>query len=81
MCVCVKTHAEVSVPDLDGAILAACCNELPIAAVGAACGDDLLSLEGARFEHRLVLLLRVQVPCAYSAVDRQRMQFNLTRPA
>lgn len=73
MCVCFKTHAEVSVPYLDGAILAAGCNELPITAVGAACGGDLLPLEGARFEHRLVLLLRVQVPCAYSAVKRQNV--------
>lgn len=68
-----KTHTEVSVPDLDGAILAACCNELPITTVGAACGDDPLPLAGARFEHRLVLLLRVQVPCAHSAVNRQKM--------
>lgn len=67
---CFETHAEVSVPDLDGAILAACCNELPITAVGAACGDDLLTLKGAGFKNRLVLLLRVQVPCAHSAVER-----------
>lgn len=57
MHLCFKTHTEVSVPDLDGAILAARCDELPVAAVGAACGDDLLTLEGARLEHRLVLLL------------------------
>lgn len=52
-----KTYTEVSVPDLNGTVLAARCNELPIAAVGAACGGDLLALEGTRFEHRLVLLL------------------------
>lgn len=57
MRLCFKTHTEVSVPDLDGAILAACCDELSVAAVGAACGDDFLTLEGARLEHRLVLLL------------------------
>lgn len=57
VCVCVKTHTQVSVPDLDRAILAAGCDELPIPAVGAARGDDLLPLHGARFEHRLVLLL------------------------
>lgn len=56
VCVCFKTHAEVSVPDLDGTVLAASCNELPISAVGAACGRHLLPLEGAGFEHRLVLL-------------------------
>ena len=54
---CFKTHAEVSVPDLDGAILAAGCNKLPITAIGAACGGDLLPLEGAGFKHRLVLLI------------------------
>ena len=73
VCVCFQTHAEVSVPDLDAAILAAGCYQLPITAVGATCGCDLLSLEGARFEHALVLLLRVHVPCAHSAVDRQRI--------
>lgn len=57
VCVCFKTHAKVSVPDLDGAILAACRNELPIAAVGATRGGDFFPLEGAWFEHRLVLLL------------------------
>ena len=74
---CFKTHAKVSVPDLDGAILAACCNELSITAVGAAYGDDLLPLVGARFEHRFVLLLRVHVPCAYRAVDKQNVIYPL----
>lgn len=52
-----NTHAEVSVPDLDGAILTACCYQLPVAAVGAACGHHLLPLKGAWLEHRFVLLL------------------------
>lgn len=52
-----RTHAQVSVPDLEGAILAPCCDELPVPAVGAACGNDLLPLRGAGFEHRLVLFL------------------------
>lgn len=52
-----NTHAEVSVPDLDGAILTACGYQLPVAAVGAACGHYLLPLEGAWLEHRFVLLL------------------------
>ncbi|TNN81252.1 hypothetical protein EYF80_008586 [Liparis tanakae] len=56
-----KISSENSRLNLDGAILAAGCNELPIAAVGAACGDDLLPLEGARFEHRLVRLPRAQL--------------------
>ena len=76
VCVCLETHAEVSVPDLDGAILAACCYELPITTVGAACRDDLLPLEGAWFEHRLVLLLWVQIPCAYSAVNRENVIYH-----
>lgn len=71
VCVCFMTHAEVSVPNLDGAILAACCNKFPIPAVGATCGSDLLALVGAGFKHRLVLFLWLQVPCAYSAVGRQ----------
>lgn len=52
-----KSHAEVSVPDLDGAVLAAGCYQLPVAAVGAARGHHLLPLKGARFEHGFVLLL------------------------
>lgn len=51
--------------------MAACCYELPIAAVGAAYGDDLLPLKGARLEHGLVLLLRVQVPGAHSAEKKE----------
>lgn len=78
VCVCLKTYTEVSVPDLDGAILAAGCNELPITAVGAARGDDLLPLQGAWFEHWLVLLLWFQVPCAHSAVNRQKKWFILS---
>lgn len=66
-----RTHAQVSVPDLDSAILAPCCDELPVPAVGAACGDDLLPFRGARLEHRLVLFLRVHVPCAHGAVNDQ----------
>lgn len=52
-----KTHTEVSVPDLDGPILAAGCDQLAITAVGAACGGDLLPLQRAGLEHRFVLLL------------------------
>lgn len=70
---CFGTHAEVSVPDLDGAILAACRDQLPIAAVGTACGCDLLALERTGFEHSLVLLLRAQVPRAHGAMDRERV--------
>lgn len=55
--VSVNSHAEVSVPDLDGAVLAARCYQLPVAAVGAARGHHLLPLKGARFEHGFVLLL------------------------
>lgn len=76
VCVCFKTHAEVSVPDLDGTVLAASCNELSISAVGAACGRYLLPLEGTGFEHRLVLLVRVQVPCSHSAADKQMNIFS-----
>lgn len=68
-----RTHTQVSVPDLDGAILAPCCDELPVSAVGAACRDDLLPLRRARFEHRLVLLLRVHVPRAHSSVNGQEI--------
>lgn len=66
-----ETHAKVSVPDLDGTVLAARCNELSITTVGAARGGHLLPLGGAGFEHRLVLLLRVQIPCAHGAAGRQ----------
>lgn len=68
-----KTHTEVPVPDLDGAVLASGCYELSVSAVGATCGDDLLPLHGAWFEHGLVLLLGVQVPCAHSPVNRHKM--------
>lgn len=40
----VNSHAEVPVPDLDGAVLAARCYQLPVAAVGAARGHHLLPL-------------------------------------
>lgn len=72
VCACVracwKTHAEVSVPDLDGAVLTSGRHQLPITTVGAARGDDLLALHGPRLEHRLVLLFRVNVPRAHSPV-------------
>lgn len=55
--VTLNTHAEVSVPDLDGAILTACCYQLPVAAVAAAGGHHLLPLKGPWLEHRFVLLL------------------------
>lgn len=67
-----NTHAEVSVPDLDGAVLTTGCYQLPVTAVGATCGHHLLPLEGARLEHGFVLLLWLHVPCAYSAVNRQK---------
>jgi len=56
---CFKTHAKVSVPDLDGAILAACCNELSITAVGAAYGDDLLPLVGLQHPDPTTLITMV----------------------
>lgn len=68
-----NTHAEVSVPDLDGAILTACSYQLPVAAVGAACGHYLLPLEGAWLEHRFVLLLWLHVPRAHRAVNREKI--------
>lgn len=69
-----NTHIEVSVPDLDGAILTACGYQLPVAAVGAACGHYLLPLEGAWLEHRFVLLLWLHVPRAYRAVNREKIK-------
>lgn len=66
----VYTHAQVAVPDLDGPVLAAGGDELAVAAVGAAGGGDPLTLLGARLEHGLVLLLRVQVPGAHRAGGR-----------
>lgn len=72
--VSLNTHAEVSVPDLDGAILTACCYQLPVAAVGAACGHHLLPLKGAWLEHRFVLLLWLHVPRAYSAMEREKIK-------
>lgn len=72
--VSLNTHAEVSVPDLDGAILTACCYQLPVATVGAACGHHLLPLKGAWLEHRFVLLLWLHVPRAYSAVNREKIR-------
>lgn len=68
-----NSHAEVSVPDLDGAVLAAGCYQLPVAAVGAARGHHLLPLKGARFEHGLVLLLRLHVPRAHGSVNKEKM--------
>ena len=67
----IRTHAEVAVPDLDAAVLAAGGDELAIAAVGAAGGRDLLPLKGAGLEHRLVLLVVVHVPRAHRAAERE----------
>lgn len=71
ICCTFYTYAEVSVPDLDGAVLTACCYQLPVAAVGAARGHHLLPLKGPRFEHGFVLLLRLHVPRAHGAAGRE----------
>ena len=68
----VSAHTEVAVPDLDAAVLAAGGDELAVAAVGTAGGRDLLPLEGAGLEHRLVLLVVVHVPRAHRAAERER---------
>lgn len=70
--VSLNTHAEVPVPDLDAAILTACCYQLPVAAVGAARGHHLFPLKGAWLEHRFVLLLRLHIPRAHSAVNKEK---------